>query len=798
MTWLSRLLPQSPRLPRLANPNNRTRQAQRRRRMSTLEALEGRTLLSNVVTNVSHNPTTGVNTLTITGDTHNDTFTVTENNATGQITVTGTGSTLINTNARTYTTSQEISNLAIVLPGAFPSTDNVTITSTGAGKGTLSSVNILAPGVATNGAEGLNLTLTVTNLTVGGELSLWDAPTFASPATPPLPIVPTASGGSTAPNAPNATEIPGYVAPSTNNLGGGLTASVTGSHLGSLYIEQDGCEPAVVHIDHDAIGGSVYVEEGVANGDVITLTNSTAGATTLIQGYGPTMAGCNGSGNLISVQDDGTATSGIFDLAITQLGAGGGDAKILVGTVSPVEVANGGFGIEATQNDTGTSGSPWSNEIDIESITTYFFPPFNSFGPSGPPSIVTVQGNDGADLTTIDNVGTLAAPFPGNITVTQGNGGGDKVDLEADVAGFTTPSYVPYLSPTGSPQPGPLPAGVVLKAYYGKVSVTQGNGGSDLVTLSSFGSEGNGLNYFNCLTITQGNGGGDVVSVDSTVVVTGNITVTQGNGAFDQVYITSTTAGYVTSAGFPGLVNDHGGLLTIIQGNGYEDAINITSLGPEGEFGSIFNYVLIIQGDSLNGNPAGTPDNLSGTYSNEITGDTVTIDETLIYSDLSIYQNTDIGVPNTAGGFWQLATNPVYQPGDGPGFGYNIVSIGTGQATYYLAPSGTQTGPSQVLVGGETNIQQGSTFPYGVNEVFLGGAGDASGIDFMTVTLDIWTGAGGGAFVSADNTYVEFGSGFGLAFVIDGGGDGNAYFDSGGNYDNGNGTLLYNTNNFSG
>ena len=47
MTWLSRLLPQSP-SQHPANHNHRSRQAQRRRRMATLETLEGRTLLSNV------------------------------------------------------------------------------------------------------------------------------------------------------------------------------------------------------------------------------------------------------------------------------------------------------------------------------------------------------------------------------------------------------------------------------------------------------------------------------------------------------------------------------------------------------------------------------------------------------------------------------------------------------------------------------------------------------------------------------------------------------------------------------
>src|SRR5271157_5375511 len=50
MTWFSRLLPQSPRLRRVAGHNHRTRQGQRRRRMANLETLEDRTLLSNVVT----------------------------------------------------------------------------------------------------------------------------------------------------------------------------------------------------------------------------------------------------------------------------------------------------------------------------------------------------------------------------------------------------------------------------------------------------------------------------------------------------------------------------------------------------------------------------------------------------------------------------------------------------------------------------------------------------------------------------------------------------------------------------
>ena len=107
------------------------------------------------------------------------------------------------------------------------------------------------------------------------------------------------------------------------------------------------------------------------------------------------MAGCNGSGNLVSVQDDpvpapGAATTGIFSLSITQLGSGAAKSKgqtILVGTTSPVEVALTGFGITATQHDGAASSG---NVIHIESITVYGHLT-NSFGPGGPPSIVTSQ-----------------------------------------------------------------------------------------------------------------------------------------------------------------------------------------------------------------------------------------------------------------------------------------------------------------------------------------------------------------------------------------------------------------------
>jgi len=812
MTWLSRLLPQSPRLPRLAEQNHRTRQAQRRRRMATLEALEGRTLLSNVVLSYA-TAANGQNTLIITGDTFNDTFTVSDNNATGYVTVTGSPRTLINNSSIPQKTTEQVSEIAIILPGNHNSTDNVTITSTGSGQGTIANISIVAPGVvASPQVAGLDLTLNVTGLTLTGELSVWDAPTSAATtAVPLLPIVATASGQSTTANAPTTTQIPGYVFPTTgspavpsNNLGGLLTASVTGSHLGSLYIEQDGCCVANVTLNNDTVSGSLTVEEGVANGDTITLTNSTAGTTTLLQGYGPTMAGCNGSGDLVTVQDDPIpstvvpappSTSGILDLLIAQLGAGGGE-KILVGNVSPVEVGLVGFGIEATQHDTGTAPG---NLIDIESITTYASTQKSSspFGSLGPPSIVTVQGADGNDQTIIDS-----SVIPGNISVTQGNGVSDNITLNADTAGYTTPL-----------------AGGLQNAYYGYVTLTQGYGTGDHIFLSSASSEAplpvpNGPNVFaNGLLIIQGYGGGDIVSVDSTIVLGGNsrftgyIIVVQGNGAGDEVFITASTAGYTTPAGPYGGVIDHGGLLIVVQGNGYEDSINITSFGLESppDSGSVFNDVLLIQGASTNG------DNVVCT---QATGDVISIDETTIYDNLVILQNAKFALTpgaSLAATLGPVATDPAGTLiTDGPGLGDNIVNIGTGVATNYanfVAPPGVPTittGPSQTYVGEETFIYQGGAD----NTVNLGGAnyylsttpvGDPyTDPDFQTAFLDIWTGAGGGGFVSADNTTVVYGSFFGLDYVIDGGGGGNTYYDTLGNQINGvPGTLPYNTTDYS-
>ena len=123
-----------------------------------------------------------------------------------------------------------------------------------------------------------------------------------------------------------------------------------------------------------------------------------------------------------------------LDLAVAQLGPGGSQS-ILVGTVSEVEVALTGFGITASQTNGG------GDVIHIESITVYGHLT-NSFGPLGPPSIITTQGNGNGDQTTIDSIGnTILSPsLWGNIEVTQGNGNDDIVTVAAAEAGYTTTS----------------------------------------------------------------------------------------------------------------------------------------------------------------------------------------------------------------------------------------------------------------------------------------------------------------------------------------------------------------------
>ena len=160
-----------------------------------------------------------------------------------------------------------------------------------------------------------------------------------------------------------------------------------------------------------------------------------------------------------------------------------------------------------------------------------------------------------------------------------------------------------------------------------------------------------------------------------------------------------------------------------VQGNGYEDSVVITPVGTEYTLQNVFNNVLIVQGDSLDGLPVGCA---------PPTGDAVSIDGTTINSNLFIFQNVLFGEGSTD-------ADPVIS-GDGPDLGNNVVTIAT--------TPGLPATADQGVVGEWTYIYQGGAN----NTVVMGGSGDVSGTDFETGFLDIYTGDGGGGFVLATNT----------------------------------------------
>ena len=465
MTWLSRLLPQTRTISRsMQDPNHRTRQSKRHRRMSTVEALEGRTLLSNVVAQPQINPVDGSRLLVIRGDGGKDAFSVTLNPG-GTVTVAARTDvahvfTTINSNpfGTPFTTVQPIKNIYINLPGASfnGSSDWVTVT----GKGTTANVFIVVPGTSTTGMSGASdLKLNVHDLSLSNGFFLYDAPTTG---TGPNAITPAFSP----PNYNFPLDAKGNP---LNFLGGKLDATIDNSSFNTALVEQDGCCLASVEMSGDHIPGSVTVLEGQAPGDKIVLSKDNFGSTSLIQGYGPA-TGCNSAGDLIQVDD-----SFLIDLTTRQDGAGGGQ-QLLVGTLSDVQLSQYSFGIYATQFGNGDG-----DVIHIQSITTFGRP--SNTKANGPDSIETHQGSGAKDSTTVDS----SLVF-GNILITQGNGAGDSVHVANDQIGFL------------------LPFGPYFQDEYGVLQVLQGNGYEDSVVVDSNGSEPTPVgNVFNNVLISQGN-----------------------------------------------------------------------------------------------------------------------------------------------------------------------------------------------------------------------------------------------------------------------------------------------------
>src|SRR4051812_29145572 len=198
MTWPSHLLP---------NGRNSVRRASNRhRRIINLERLEDRTVLSNVTVSMLSLPST---VLTITGDIHNDSFSITEN-LDGTVTVASTSpQTTINGTGKAVTTPTGVTEIDVTLPGT---TNFDTVSLFGQGKTVPTSVR----DVTISAATGVNLNLVVAGVDNSGALSVTEDAT-----------------------------------PGSND--GALTVRVTDSTFGSLSILQTGCCLADITLGNDNV-----------------------------------------------------------------------------------------------------------------------------------------------------------------------------------------------------------------------------------------------------------------------------------------------------------------------------------------------------------------------------------------------------------------------------------------------------------------------------------------------------------------------------------------------------------------
>ena len=383
MTWLSRLLPKSDGFPRRAGDEYRirSRRGPGRRRMMSLEGLEGRTLLA---TNLTATYDFATLSLTIVGDTNDDSFEITEGSLVsgGQVTITPTGATppTINGELGPYTTAFAVRNIVVTLPGT---SNNDTVVLTGAGE------NVSTPVV--------NVTITAT----GPNLSF------------------------------NANNVQNYGTLSVQCTGGSLTAQVDQGRFASLAIAQTGAAPASVEVGGDIIPGRVSVMEGGADGDTISLNLQNGdryGPIYLAQGTDGSGTGNNDHISVIGASGASApgATALVSDLTIQQ-SVNGAANSILVDTVS---VLASSFGLRFTQ------GSGEGNTTTINNITSPPPTPPSNTTPNGSPGISVVQGDGSQDQISVTNSFANPSSIPGGtVSLAQGAGDSDKIIVQGDIFG---------------------------------------------------------------------------------------------------------------------------------------------------------------------------------------------------------------------------------------------------------------------------------------------------------------------------------------------------------------------------
>ena len=585
MTWLSRLLPQSP-SQHPANRNHRTRQAQRRRRMATLETLEGRTLLSNVTVSFP----TPSSPLIITGDTSNDNFIITEL-PNGRVTVApGTvqfvpgavvAPSTINGSLKSFTTSSAVTSITVNLPGT---TNFDFVTLNGAGKTTPTTVKNV-----TVTATGANLTFTANKVDDSGALVVSDTMTSAVNAV--------------------------------------LTATVDNSSFGTLSITQTGGGPnrSYVELGNDNIPASVLVSEGNANGDLITLNSGNLfGTTTLLQGNGgPTNSNSLGNSDTVSV-----GSGSYKNLTVEQL-LNGTKNTITVSpgiVISPVNPTTSTVvdGVTIVPQGVTTSQGNGAGDVTTISGVTTSTPLPNLPLPTGIgwSNIKVGQGNGSVGLVINPNGGVndfasvSGSTVPGNISITQTDLATNSpmyntAQISGDTAGSTNSTGTISISQgnAGGTIKAPFTLGdqatVTLSKATGNITTTQGTGSNDSATVSSSTAGGNVL-------ITQSdvaaNPAGDSATISGDTV-SGSVIITQGSASGDTATISSvsTTTGGVTTT-VPTTV---GGSITINQGSGSGDTATVKGATVGGS-------VTITQSD-VAANPAGDKATISGAHGRQCT-----------------------------------------------------------------------------------------------------------------------------------------------------------------------------------
>ena len=800
MTWLSRLLPQTPSLQRrVSTHHNRT--AKQRRRVMTLESLEQRVVLSNVSASFA----AGV--LTINTDSFNNQFKITETTAAspnfGKVTVSSLAPyTTINSTAADYQTPSAVTAINVKVNGSFRTSDVIQLV--GAGKTaatTVKTVNINVGWAALN--------LSVDGVNNSGAFSLTTM--------------------------------------------GKLDASISNSAFSSLSIDQsNGCCQATVDLNNDLIPGAVSIKEGKYSNDSVSIEDSVLGSTLVAQGNGSgdsvsvstssvrdlTVNQGDGSGDSISI--DGLKVASNSFGVLTNQGNGNGDSTTITGVTVAVPVFNRPILVPSIYVNQG-NGSGDSASVSSSNV---------------PGNIVITQGDGAGDSASIaDSFAGLiyrGLPMFGVMAINQGNGNNDSASVDnvvanaiyvnqgdgnedsASITNSTSNGDVAINQGNGGPNPDDFvgdTATIDNVTAFGGIWVVQGNGDYDSasITNSTAGDD---------ISITQGDGFNDQAIIDS-VSTSGAIEIVQGSGDYDYASITNADPtdisitqgdGYADQAVIDTVVAD--GNIWISQGNGDYDVASISNAtsnygaiwidqgGGYSAYASISNVfawddVSITQGDgtldsaSIDGAQAwniwieqgnGVLDYASVTNSTAY-GDAVPVFDNagnLIYwiddgGNISITQGDgygDYALVDT------VSANNIYvtqgnnllpadpsvcygYPGDGVDINNALVTSdiqvtqGTEGSTdgYYYTGIGT-AGP--VTAGGWTSITQAG----GANQVFLGGDGST----FDTNYLDVFTGLGGGGFVQATNTTVYHGSFWGFDFTVDGGGDGNTLYLAGGDF----------------